>query len=785
MSPRPNRTAVIVGAGVGGLTLAADLAHRGYSVTVIEQNAEPGGRASRLVRDGFHFDMGPTILLMPDVYRRFFEGLGRRLEDYVDLRKMETNYRVFFPDGSEIDVTPDRARMEAQLEAMEPGSAEGFRRFFDVSGERYHVSRSEFVERRYDHIFQFLNPSSAWTALKLGAHRTLYGDISGHFKDDRLRQAFSFQSMYLGTSPTEAPATFSLLPYTELAEGILFPKGGVYALIQAFERVCIEEGVRFRYGTKVDRVIGKPVATGVRLADGEVVEADLVVVNADLAGAVGTLVDEPRRYPRARYTSSAVMFHIGLNRQLPGFEHHTVFFGKGYLECFDAIFGRGELPEDPAFYVSLPNRSDPDLAPPGGDAMYVLVPAPTLRPDGSAPPIDLAKLREQVLDRVSERAGFDVRPHIVCETPFTPTDWASRFALARGACFGLAHDVLRVAALRPAPRSPAHENVYYVGASTRPGTGVPLVMIGARLVAEQIAEENPVVTPDWEGCAQVTEKHARSFSLAAPLLPVETRRAAQAVYAFFRRIDDAVDEADGRDLPALEAAIDAMEAGRPGPDGQAEAMGLTIRRYGIRWAWVRALLRGVQGDQGTVRVRDWSELYVYCWRVAGVVGLVMARLLGARDSTASDHAVSLGVGMQLTNILRDVGEDLGRGRVYLPSDELARFGLTPEELGPALATDPRWVRFMEAQVARACAWFEHGLAGVGYLRPFSARWCAAAMGLVYGDILTAVEASGYQVFDRRNRVGTLRKLWLVVKAFGLAVAPPRAGAAVPAGSLAG
>lgn len=770
---------LVVGAGVGGLTSAALLAHAGYRVTVVEKNHEAGGRASRLVKDGFHFDMGPTILLMPDVYDRFFAALGRRTADYVKLRRMETNYRVFFADGEQLDVTPDTPAMHAGLERIEKGAAAQFDAFMAKSGERYHRSRREFVERRYDHLFQFINPASVKTALELGALGKLYKDVSGHFRDERLRATFSFQSMYLGTSPTDSPATFSLLPYTELAEGILFPEGGIYALIQAFERVGREEGVEFRYDTAVEKVLEGPDrrATGVRLAGGEVIEADLVLVNADLAAAAGTLVDEPRRFERAKFTSSGVMFYIGLDRKLPGFEHHNVFFGEKYLPTFDELFRDGRMPSDPAFYVALPNRSDPALAPPGGEAMYVLIPCPSLPADGSTPDPELARLREQVLDRVSERAGFDVRAHIVTETPFTPTDWKERFALARGSCFGLAHDMFRVAALRPAPKSPVHPNVYYVGASTRPGTGVPLVMIGAELVTQQIAEEHPVVAPDWEGCAEVTREHAKTFSFAARFLPGEVRRAAQAIYAFFRRIDDVVDEGGPETLPELVAAMDRMAAGGPAPDGKAAAMAEIMRRYRIDWGHVRSLVRGVSGDQGRVRLRSWPALYAYCYRVAGVVGLVMAPILGARLAAATGPAVQLGVAMQLTNILRDVGEDLDRDRVYLPLDELADHGLGADalfarELAPAEGpVDPRWAGFMQGQIARARAYFRHGYAGLGHLRPFSARLTAAVMGVLYEDILTSIEQSGYRVFDRRNRVSTLRKLALLPKALGLALSP--------------
>lgn len=487
-----SRSIAIVGAGVGGLSAAARLAHAGHRVTVFEKNEVPGGRAGQLVDRGFTWDIGPTILLMREVVEGLFSELGRDPANYLELTQVDPNYRIHFGDGTSAAFTPDLARIRPELDKLEPGSFAKYLDLLRFGRHSYDTSVNEIINRPLDSVFSYLNPKLLRHVLSMKAHRKLYGYLNGFFKDERLLQALSFQTMYLGISPYEAPATFLLLPYTELAMGIWFPKGGMYAVPKAIERLGRELGVTYRYRTPVVRIVqeGNRV-TGVRLADGSIESFDIVVANADLPYTYEKLIPEATlpRADKLKYTSSAFMLYLGVDRKYDALQHHNVVFGKKYRDTFKEIFEDKILPTDPSFYVNRPSRTDPTLAPAGCDALYVLVPVPHQTKD-----IDWAKegrpFRDRIIGLMEQRLGLkDLAKHIRVEHWMTPDNWQQQFNLQHGAAFGLSHGFDQVGALRPSTRDAKFKNLYFVGASTQPGTGVPLVMISGQIVAQRIARE--------------------------------------------------------------------------------------------------------------------------------------------------------------------------------------------------------------------------------------------------------------------------------------------------------
>ena len=485
-------SAVVVGAGVGGLAAAARLAHAGIAVQVVEQTSAPGGRCAQLQVDGYTFDMGPTILLMPEVVERTFQALGRRMSDYLRLHRCDPNYTLRFRDGSRLTFTSELTRMGEELERIEPGSFARFLRFLALGRVQYRTSLDQFVSRNFDHLGQFLTPASLRGIFRARAHRRLYSVASAFFRDERLRAAVTFQTMYLGISPYESPAVYGLLPFSELGVGIFFPEGGLFALPRALERLAREVGVRIAYRTRVKRITfeGKR-ATGVLLEDGTHLAADLVLCNADLPWAYRNLVDPAvtrlRRAERLRYTSSGYMLYLGLDRRVPELGHHNVFLGRDYRGSFDDIFRRFRVPADPSFYVAVPGRTDPSLAPAGRDGLYVLVPVPRQHPslDWST---EGPRVRAKVFERLREE-GLDLEPHVVTERVFTPDDWATEFSLEHGSAFGLSHHFFQVGPFRPSNQDPTVRNLFFVGASTQPGTGLPTVMLSAELVVERMRRE--------------------------------------------------------------------------------------------------------------------------------------------------------------------------------------------------------------------------------------------------------------------------------------------------------
>ena len=482
---------IIIGAGIGGLAAAARLAHAGHEVEIFEKDSGPGGRCGRLSVDGFHFDTGPTILLMPEVLEETFASVGRKVSDYLKLHRCDPNYRIHFHDGSDVTFSTDLVGMQRELERIEPGSFSPYLKFLAKGKKQYQVSVERFVSRNFDSAADFFTPANLWNAWKIDAHRRMYAYVSDSFSDERLRAALTFQTMYLGISPYDSPAVYGLLPFTELAVGVWFPQGGLYAVPKALEKVCLEEGVRIHYRSPVAKVLEEEGrASAVLLADGTRVEADLVLINADLPWAYKNLLkDTSAQLPKVeklKYTSSAFMMYLGVRRKYPELEHHNVIFGSDYKGSFDDIFKNGKVPDEPSFYVNAHAHTDPSLAPEGKDAIYVLVPVPN-REAKIDWRVEAPKLRAKIFARLAKLGFPDLEKDIEIERTFTPDDYETQLNLERGAAFGLSHNITQVGPFRPQNVDKSIKNLFFVGASTQPGTGIPMVMLSAKLVAERIA----------------------------------------------------------------------------------------------------------------------------------------------------------------------------------------------------------------------------------------------------------------------------------------------------------
>jgi len=492
------RKVIVIGAGVGGLTAAMKLQHAGADVELFEQLPGPGGRCGRIEVDSphgpFRFDLGPTILLMPFVLEQAFASVGRKLSDVLELTRCDPHYRVHWRDGSRFTLWSDRQKMSEELERLEPGAALRYREFLARGQAQHDIAFDRFVTKHFDGLFDFVTPSNVPKIFAAGALQKLWSHVSRFFADERLRQALSFQTMYLGLSPWDAPAVFSLLPFTEAHHGIWFPKGGLHDVPLALERVCREEGVQFHYGQGVAKVlVENGRAVGVTLEDGRTVRADAVLCNADYAHATRRLLPEPiaqsrtAKVDRRRFTSSGLMFYWGLRGEAEGLLHHGVFFGRDFRTSFDDIFGRLRVPEDPSFYVNAPARTTKGFfAPEGHDALYVLVPVPHL----GNPELDwkreTAVVREKVLARLEAEGYGNLRERIVAERVVTPGDWQHALRLERGSNFGLSQSFWQIGPFRPQVTDPDVADLYWCGASIQPGTGVPTVMLSAGFAVDAL-----------------------------------------------------------------------------------------------------------------------------------------------------------------------------------------------------------------------------------------------------------------------------------------------------------
>lgn len=475
---------MIVGAGLGGLATALRLAHQGHRVTVFEKTDQVGGR-NREVRVGDAiFDGGPTLMMMLDPFRKLFADVGERMEDHLEISLCDPSYRVFYADGKRIEGTPNVARMVQQIEKLSGREDSlAYPKLLGDLAALYKASIPNFVQRNFFGPGDFLTPK----AVNLVAKHRMLGNyarqLERYVQDPRLRMLFSFQTMYLGLSPYEAPWVYATLTYMEYGEGIWYPKGGMVEICRAVARLAEERGATIRLNTPV-RSAGEHF---VELESGERIQADAVILNADLPYAERELLDDkPARADRRKYSCSAYMTYIDYAGELPDLLHHNVFFGADFEGNLEDIFNRGKLPVDPAFYACLSGRSDPDKRRYGYENLYILVPCPNLeRPWSDA---DACTLQKRVFDRLAKEVGFD-ETRIVGMRDYTPQDWSSELNLDRGAAFGLSHHFNQSAFFRPTNRSRSHKGVYYVGASTIPGNGLPMVLISAELAVDRMRHD--------------------------------------------------------------------------------------------------------------------------------------------------------------------------------------------------------------------------------------------------------------------------------------------------------
>ncbi|HEV8190906.1 MAG TPA: phytoene desaturase family protein [Ktedonobacterales bacterium] len=487
-------SAIIIGAGIGGIAAAAHLAKRGMQVKVVEKNRWPGGRCDHFEREGHHFNTGPTLLIMPHVYEQEFAALGMSLRERLNLIRVDPTYHLVFDDGSQLALTSDLKSMCDQLEAIEPGSFRGFLRYLSEGYQHYTIAMDRLVERDFrmaSDFFTFRNVPLIFSLKPLVQH---YHHMSAYFREPRLKAAFTFQDVYMGLSPFEAPSTFSMMASTELAHGVWYPKGGMYRVVEALLDVARQAGVEFCFHTPVSRIeVDGTRAHGVVLADGRRLEADVIVANADLPYVYEHLLPPDAlatRLAHKQYSCSTVSFFWGVDTVYPALQPHTLFLADEYQENFERISQLRDLPDNPSLYIHAPVRLDPEAAPPGEDTLIAVVPVGHLNEAGKQDWRRIrARARQAVFNRLALLGITDLQAHLKFEVNYVPLSWQRRYNLMQGATHGLSHTLTQLGYLRPHNRHPHYHNLYFVGASTHPGTGVPTALVCARMVADRIAED--------------------------------------------------------------------------------------------------------------------------------------------------------------------------------------------------------------------------------------------------------------------------------------------------------
>ena len=485
------QSVVVIGGGFGGLATACYLADAGADVRLLEKNEQLGGRASRLERDGFRFDMGPSWYLMPDVFETFFGHFDRSPDDYYGLTRLDPHYRIFFKDGDRLEMSGDMAANRAVFEEYESGAGDTLDDYLRKSKRNYEVGMEHFVYEDRPELGDYVDLDVLKNARGLSLVGSMQGHVEDYFDHPKLQQVMQYTLVFLGGAPTNTPALYNLMSHVDFNLGVYYPDGGLGGVVDGIASMAGELGVEFHTGEPVTEIRGRRGGFAVRTATGGEYLPDLVVSDADYAHTEQELLPPEKRqydadYWESRtYAPSAFLLYLGVEGDVDPLAHHTLVLPTDWDPHFEAIFDDPAWPDDPAYYVCVPSETDDDVAPEGHSNLFVLVPVAAGLDDT---PELRASYRELVLDDLAANAGVDLRDRIVMEESFCVNDFADRYNATRGTALGLAHTLRQTALFRPPHRSSEVPGLYYTGSYTTPGIGVPMCLISGLLTAEEVAE---------------------------------------------------------------------------------------------------------------------------------------------------------------------------------------------------------------------------------------------------------------------------------------------------------
>lgn len=483
---------VIIGAGPGGLTSGMLLAHKGYDVEIFEKKSYIGGRNGRIELGEFSFDIGPTFLMLTEILEEVFEKTGRKVSDYLELKEIEPLYRLKFKGKKDFYPSRDRKYMREQIKEIFPGDEDAYELYLKKESIKFDKI-IDCLKLPYGKLFHMARPQlfMAMPSLKLGT--SLYDCLAKYFNHEELRIAMTFQSKYLGMSPWQCPAAFTILSYIEHSRGIFHPIGGLNKISEAMGKVIKEHKGKIHFSTPVKEVIiDKKKAKGVLLENGEKIYADHVIINADFAHAMTNIVNKSDRkkytdedLDRRDYSCSTYMLYLGLNKKYE-IPHHNIIFADDYNQNVKEIAENKVLSKDPSIYIQNPSITDETLAPKGKSSLYILVPVAN---NSSGVDWDKEKenFRNLVLNKITQKTELtDIKEHIEVEKIITPKDWEQEYDVYKGATFNLSHKLFQMLYFRPHNKFEEFKNCYLVGGGTHPGSGLPTIYESGRISANQI-----------------------------------------------------------------------------------------------------------------------------------------------------------------------------------------------------------------------------------------------------------------------------------------------------------
>ena len=487
------KSAIIIGSGLGGLSTALRLNSLGYMVTILEKNSTPGGRLNQLKKDGFTFDVGPSFMSMSFELEELFKSSGER--NPVILRELDPLYQVYFEGNKEpyrIWKNPDK--LAEEFEQIEQDLGTKVNNYLSKAGEFFHDTEDKVVKSNYENVLDYLVKLTKVPLKHLPyLFRNMWKEVERNFDSEELRIIFSLVAFFLGSTPFQTPAIYSLLNYTEMKhDGYWKVEGGMYRLVEELEKMLRRRGVEFFFNTEIISV-GSSNGKLISLMDtnGKEWTSDIFVSNSDAASFRGRVLERKnfsdQKLDKMDWTLAPFTIYLGVKGKISGLMHHNYFLGKNFREYADKIFTSSVSPQKPYYYVNVSSKSWPESAPDGCENLFILCPVPDRR--FKAEWSDKNDLADNIISDLSRRVDFDIKENLLVKEIWSPLDWENKFNLYKGSGLGLAHGINQVGAFRPKNHDEEFPNLFYVGASTTPGTGLPMVIISSKLVTERIVKE--------------------------------------------------------------------------------------------------------------------------------------------------------------------------------------------------------------------------------------------------------------------------------------------------------
>lgn len=486
---------VVIGSGFAGLSAATHLAiNPNCSVTLLEKNDTPGGRARKFEHQGFVFDMGPSWYWMPDVFEDYFAHFGKKPADYYDLIRLDPSYAVIYGANDTLDIPADLDQFKAMLDRIEPGAGANLDKFLTQAKYKYEVGIHDLVNKPSRSLLEFASPKLVVDMVRMDIFQSMSKHVRKFFSHDKIIRLMEFPVLFLGETAENIPALYSLMNYADIALGTWYPKKGMHEIIKGMVSLAEEKGVKIRYSAEVEEIeIVQGQARNIRLKSGEKIDADIVVAGADYHHVDKHLLNPKySNYTEAYWDKrvmapSSLLFYLGINKRLKNLRHHNLFFDEPLGPHADAIYKNPRWPEKPLFYASVPSITDPTVAPEGMENLFLLIP---LAPDLE----DSEEMREKyfhlIMGRLEKISGQEIRSHVIFKRSYAHSDFKSDYHAFKGNAYGLANTLLQTAILKPGLKNKKVSNLYYTGQLTVPGPGVPPSLISGHVVAKEVMKEN-------------------------------------------------------------------------------------------------------------------------------------------------------------------------------------------------------------------------------------------------------------------------------------------------------